>query len=933
MVENRASSPLWHQALEKYREELQAAEDYQAIQKVHTLEELINSFSSIQDAAPSNYAGVLSLNRIAPRLKFVDDFSAVLALCFGADAALTAAVWGSIRLILSHASSAAETLKDVLDMLEELSLTLPRFQVYEQTLPLNRQLQQALLDVYCETICFYARAIHFLRSNPHLVLRKNAWQTFRNDFSRTIMRIKRMSSTVESEADLARMRKDETQYKEVLELLHAMKMNDTDGSKRIRYNNIPFAANTKFSGREDILDAIGKSLDPETAAPTLKSMALFGMGGVGKTQIAIEYAYRNLEKFDVVLWIAADNAIVIGQSYRTVAGGLGLLGSEEEIKDAAAAIYKMKHWLATTKSTYLIIFDNADDLTALKTAWPGTTRGSVLLTTRDFTVATALVTKYVLVNALGDEDGSKMLLKALDLDRTSPDDEQHAFAISKTFCGLPLALTQVGGFIKQRKMSLKEFLPLYERYSVKIDARKVPGSDYEHTLSTVWNVSFEKLTGTSTRLLNLLSFFDPDGISEDILLHGSQNIDAEFSFLSDELDIGDASEGLLRAALINRAGDLAILSIHRLVQSAVQKRLNESESIKYFDAVVHMLCWGFPDHSSTDIGHQIATWTQCEKCLPHVNHLVQLAKYQGKNPGYRQKYLYESEMYNVARGMVEQAISTFEDKTSLEYASAIDLGGLIDLDLAQPAKALEPFTRALEIRKAKLGPEDPFIAYSLNNVALAYTEMGELDLAFTAHQEAIRLRLKANSDRIGNSYSNMSSLLLRMGRPDEAEEMLARCPSLKDFTDETFLSTGNPRFSGDMVLLSRIRLAQGRSTDALRLASKALAFRRKLLGNRLKTCDSQYDVASMLLKEGHVSSATQLLEEVVGISETFVEGEGQRARALYKLTEVYADRGMQAESNASREKALALRAALRPELKDAPFQEAEFSKLCLWMLW
>lgn len=188
-------------------------------------------------------------------------------------------------------------------------------------------------------------------------------------------------------------------------------------------------------------------------------------------------------------------------------------------------------------------------------------------------------------------------------------------------------------------------------------------------------------------------------------------------------------------------------------------------------------------------------------------------------------------------------------------AQGIDLGGLIDLDLAQPAKALEPFTCALEIRKTRLGSEDPFIAYSLNNVALAYTEIGELDLAYTAHQEAVRLRLKANSNRIGNSYSNISSLLLRMGRPDEAEEMLARCPTFKEFTDKTFLSTGNPRFSGDMVLLSRIRLAQGRSTDALKLASNALAFRRKLPGNRLKTCDSQYDVASMLLAEGHMSSA------------------------------------------------------------------------------
>lgn len=337
--------------MEKYREELQTAEDYEAIQQVHTLEELINSFSSIQDSAPSNYAGILSIKRLAPRLKFVDDFSAVLALCFGADTALTAAVWGSIRLILSHASSAAETLKDVLDMLEELSLTLPRLQAYEQTLPLNRQLQQALLDVYCEIICFYARAIHFLRSNPHLVLRKNAWQSFRNDFSRTNMRIKRMSSTVESEADLARMRKDETQYKEVLELLHAMKMNNADEPKRIWYNNIPFAANAKFSGREDVLDAIDKSLVPESTMPTLKSIALFGMGGIGKTQIAIQYAYRNLEKFDAVLWVAADNAISIGQSFRTIANGLGLLGNEEETKDAAAAIYKVKSWLATTSSS------------------------------------------------------------------------------------------------------------------------------------------------------------------------------------------------------------------------------------------------------------------------------------------------------------------------------------------------------------------------------------------------------------------------------------------------------------------------------------------------------------------------------------------------------------------------------------------------------
>lgn len=212
-------------------------------------------------------------------------------------------------------------------------------------------------------------------------------------------------------------------------------------------------------------------------------------------------------------------------------------------------------------------------------------------------------------------------------------------------------------------------------------------------------------------------------------------------------------------------------------------------------------------------------------------------------------------MYAVARGMVDQAISTFSDFTTLEYASAIDLGGLLDLDLAQPARALAPFQQALEIRKARLGPEDPFIAYSLNNVALAYTETGELQKAYEAHEEATRLRLEANSNRIDNSYSNMSCLLLRMGKPDEAEEVMARCRLLKGLTDDAFLATGNPRYSGNMVVLSRIRLKQGRIKDALRLATKALSFRRKLLGNRLKTCDSTYDVACMLLQDGHTGSS------------------------------------------------------------------------------
>jgi hypothetical protein len=112
--------------------------------------------------------------------------------------------------MLTLASSAGDTLQNILDMLEELSRTLPRFRLYENTLPMNRELEAALIDVYTEVICFYARAIHFFRTHPHVLVRRGAWDGFQKDFGRTIQRIKRMSSTVEREADLSRMRVDES---------------------------------------------------------------------------------------------------------------------------------------------------------------------------------------------------------------------------------------------------------------------------------------------------------------------------------------------------------------------------------------------------------------------------------------------------------------------------------------------------------------------------------------------------------------------------------------------------------------------------------------------------------------------------------------------------------------------------------------------------
>lgn len=134
-------------------------------------------------------------------------------------------------------------------------------------------------------------------------------------------------------------------------------------------------------------------------------------------------------------------------------------------------------------------------------------------------------------------DGSEVLLGLVGLDDSSQLNREKAMEITQTLGGLPLALTQIGGFIVQRKMALRDFLPLYERNASRIDARKTSVSDYEHTLSTVWEMSMNKLEGDAQTLFDLLPYFQPDGIDEAILVQGSSSLNEDvYAFLADDME-------------------------------------------------------------------------------------------------------------------------------------------------------------------------------------------------------------------------------------------------------------------------------------------------------------------------------------------------------------------------------------------------------------
>ncbi|RJE22879.1 NB-ARC domain protein [Aspergillus sclerotialis] len=938
-------SPLWEKALQNYREELSGDDDFRTIIETGSLDELLNDSKIKPPVGAQGRKALNSMNRMKPMVKLVNDFSAVLAVAFGADAILTTLIWGSIRMILTLASSAESTLQEVLNMLEELGLTLPRFRAYEQTIPMNEDLETSLLAVYTEVICFYARTIHFFRSRKNVLLLRNSWSEFRGDFNRTIQRIKRLSMAVEREVELTRMRLDTQKYQEVLDLMSSLNPHTINGEAKVRHY-IPFTESSRFWGREDILIAIDGALRTNKSARTLRSYAIYGIGGVGKTQIALRYANQARGKFNGIFWISADNSRTIAQSLMEMLKTLNLIQLDMET-DNNAVLLEVKKWLSTNEN-WLLIFDNADDLSILKPVWPGGATGSILLTSRDSNAAFSLASDGCQIKPFDMSTGSAALLNFIGLDQESQFNKDKANDITSVLGGLPLALSQIGGFIVQRKVPLQNFLALYERNSTSVDSRKTMSINYEHTLATVWEMSLSSLTGDSQTLHMILAFLDPDTIYESLLTEGlSHTEDPKLEFIKDEINLLDAEETLLQGALIDKSSENGIISMHRLIQTAIIRRMSFDEKQDYFSIAIDMLASSFPDTFTADVGHQVGAWARCERGLPHIENLIKQNKthkiFTGSCQSFAELllrccwYLYEREDYSTARSYIEVALDKFSDHSSLAYASAIDLQGLIELDICRPDKALKPFEEAYDLRRTILAEDDPFLAANLVNIGLAYTELGEIDKAYDHLQKSIDMRLQSNSDRIGNSYSNMSSLLIRMGKADDAEEMLRRCPSLKDFTDETFLKTGNPRFSGDMVLMSRIRLMQGRYDEALSYASKALGFRRECLGERLKVCDSLYQVADILNIGGNTALAIQLLNECIKISEGLPDCEGQRhlARAYHKLGSI--SQNLEKEKEAlgymERARSLAREISKRDGCSVGEHTAPDFERLVPWMLW
>src|SRR5271166_2065410 len=350
--------------------------------------------------------------------------------------------------------------------------------------------------------------------------------------------------------------------------------------------NVPYRRNPNFTGREAILKQLETTLASRMPAALLQAIA--GLGGVGKTQTAVEYAYRHRDQYRAVLWVRADPVwpdlgtnLVSG--YRELAEALGL--PEKDARDSNEMVAAVRRWLGR-EPNYLLILDNADDPALVKPFLPDTPTGHVLLTSRahNFDVLDVLgVRKPIGLPVMTRDEALEFLGKRTGRDgQLDPAEQDAARTLAWELGYLPLALEQAAAYMVEYKEAFAVYLAAYRVLRLKLLDKMGPvRGKYPETVRTTWKRSFDaiaKAAPAAIALLRLSAFLAPDAIPYELILEGASELGEPLAPALASPAGGDHALNkiltpLARHSLVRLDPEARTYSVHRLVQAVLYDEL------------------------------------------------------------------------------------------------------------------------------------------------------------------------------------------------------------------------------------------------------------------------------------------------------------------------------------------------------------------------
>ncbi|WP_219471126.1 tetratricopeptide repeat protein [Nonomuraea rhizosphaerae] len=388
---------------------------------------------------------------------------------------------------------------------------------------------------------------------------------------------------------------------------------------------LPRPAVATFVGREDVLAQLHQALMSGTGTQVI-SQAVVGLGGVGKSELALQYARRYGDSYQLVGWIQADSAAQIqaglAQLTRALVAGIDSAAAEQATSQEAAAWALA--WLGT-HTGWLMIFDNVEDVADIEPHLGRLGPGQVLITSRrDIGWEHLDITPLRL--RLMDRPASTALLTSL-LQPPAAQQEALLDELAAQLGDLPLALRQAGAYITRTpRMTVRRYLHLLTEAPTRMHAAVPAGGDSERVVATVWALTHQRISQVNPlagHLLNLLACYAPDNLPCAVL-DGLPAIASGAG--ADEVAIGEALALLRSYSLITititNGGDGGdgetgepdeLISVHRLVQATTLAQLTGEQRDALRDRAAALLHLALPSDPE-----RLPTWHVYRLLLPHA---------------------------------------------------------------------------------------------------------------------------------------------------------------------------------------------------------------------------------------------------------------------------------------------------------------------------
>ena len=510
----------------------------------------------------------------------------------------------------------------------------------------------------------------------------------------------------------------------------------------------------------DLLEKLHQTLASGERAAFTQTSAITGLGGVGKTQLALEYSYRNADDYRVVWWVRSEEPATLAADYAGLAARLNL--PEKGSQDQRITVEAVRRWLEENDG-WLLVFDNVREPENLGEYLPKTGKGHVIITSRNPNWGGTA--KTLLVDVFSRDESIEFLLS-----RTGQKD--GADALAEALGDLPLALEQAGAYIQETGISLSAYLKLFQERHEELLRRGKPDA-YPDTVATTWDLSFEKASEevpASADLLNLCSFLAPDDIPKSLLTGGVEHLPETLaSAVKDKMALNDAIAALKRYSLMTVADDT--LLVHRLVQAVARDRLSDEERKRWAEAAVRLVNGAFPQKSQ-----DVRTWDECSALLPHALAAAGHSEELEVAPKPTSRLLNQAGLYLRGRAEFSEAKSAYERALEIgEKALGTDhpwvatyvnnLGGVLE-DLGDLAGAKKSYERAIEIGEKVYGPDHPTVAIRVNNLGGVLRALGDLAGARKSFERALEIDEKVygpDHPSVARDVNNLGRVLQDMG--------------------------------------------------------------------------------------------------------------------------------------------------------------------------